>query len=381
MKYRKFGKLSWEGPALGFGAMRLPVIGDKKADIDEAEARRMIGYAIEHGVNYIDTGYRYHEGQSEFAIGRILKDGYRDKVKLATKMPSFAIQSYHDFDRYLHEQLGRLQTDRIDFYLLHGLNRNFWPKLRDTGVLRWAERAMADGLIGHLGFSFHDDFPTLKEIVDAYDNWTMCQLQYNYLDTDYQAGTVGVRYAADKGLAVVVMEPLRGGRLTKRPPPQVAEILAKSPKLRTGPEWGLQWVWDHQEVSVVLSGMSTLDQVVENVALAERSDDNTLSADELQLIDKVREIYQRKSPIPCTKCQYCMPCPNGVVIPRILEFYNEAIMYDDIRKPRQRYQGRVGLKAEQRGDRCIECGQCEPLCPQNIPITEWLKKTHELLNS
>ncbi len=179
MKYRKFGRLSWRGPALGFGAMRLPIIGEERTNVDEAEVRRMIVYGIEHGVNYIDTGYRYHEGRSEAAIGKILKEGYRDKVTLATKMPSWAIQSYGDFDRYLHEQLKRLQTDRIDFYLLHTLNRNLWPKLRDTGVLQWAERAIADGLIGHLGFSFHDDFPIFKEIVDAYDKWTMCQGQYN----------------------------------------------------------------------------------------------------------------------------------------------------------------------------------------------------------
>ncbi|MDD5723722.1 MAG: aldo/keto reductase [Syntrophales bacterium] len=381
MEYRQFGKLDWKGSVLGFGAMRLPVIDGQVSKVDEAATGQMVRYAVDHGVNYIDTAFPYHGGQSERCIGRILKDGYRERVRLATKMPSWLIESAGDFDRYLDKQLERLQTDRLDFYLLHALNRNFWPRLQKLGVLEWAERAMADGRFGRLGFSFHDDFSTFKEILDAYDDWALCQIQYNYMDIDFQAGTEGLRYAAGKGMAVVIMEPLRGGRLTKKLPPSVAEILAKSPQTRSMAEWALQWVWDHSEVSVVLSGMSSLEHVVENVACAERSFVNSLSEDEQRLILQVREAYREVAPIPCTNCQYCQPCPNGVAIPQIFDLYNEALMYSDLWAPRFVYQGNNSLKAEQRGDQCIECGLCEDLCPQEIGIQEWLKKAHELLGS
>ena len=379
MQYRKFGKLDWEGSALGFGAMRLPLIGSSPADINEPEAIRMLRYAIDHGVNYIDTAYPYHDGQSEVVVGRVLQDGYREKVRLATKLPSWLIESPQDYDRYLNEQLERLQTNKIDFYLLHGLDGKRWPKLQDLGVLRWAEGAMADGRIGYLGFSFHDDFEVFQEIVDAYDNWTFCQIQYNYVDVDYQAGTRGLRYAADKGLAVIVMEPLRGGRLSKEPPEQVARLWAGAPRQRTPAEWGLLWVWNHPEVSVALSGMSAMEQVMENVATADRSAPGTLTAGELALIDRVREAYRTLSPVPCTSCGYCMPCPNGVEIPLIFELYNDAITYDDARTARFRYRGPTGLKEEQRADQCLDCGECLEACPQQIPIPEWLQKAHELL--
>lgn len=379
MEYRQFGKLDWQGSVLGFGAMRLPVRDDKAADIDEPEAIRMIRYAIDHGVNYVDTAYPYHEGKSELCVGRALQGGYRDRVKLATKLPSWLITAYRDFDRYLGEQLERLRTDCIDCYLLHGLTRNFWPHLRDLGVIKWAEATMAKGRIAHLGFSFHDDVAVFKEIIDAYDNWTFSQIQYNYMDTEYQAGTEGLRYAAEKGIAVVVMEPLRGGQLTRVQPPPIAKIFAEAPRQRPLAEWALQWLWDQPEVSLVLSGMSAMDHVVENVACAERAGKSALTAEERAVIDRVRKAYEGLAPIPCTDCQYCMPCPNGVLIPRIFEMYNEAFMFDDVRVPRFRYRGPTGLKEEQRADKCTECGTCEELCPQGIPIVEWLKKAHELL--
>lgn len=196
---------------LGFGAMRLPLTDSNQANVDEPESIRMIRYAIDHGVNYVDTAYTYHEGRSEITVGRALQDGYRHKVKLATKMPHWLVKSFQDCNRYFNEQLERLQTDKIDFYLLHGLNKEFWPRVRDLRLLRWAEGMMAAGRIGHLGFSFHDNFEVFKEIVDAYDNWTLCQIQYNYMDSDFQAGTRGLKYASEKGLAVVIMEPVRGG--------------------------------------------------------------------------------------------------------------------------------------------------------------------------
>jgi len=381
MQYRKFGKLDWEGSLLGFGAMRLPLTDQNQANVDEAESIRMIRYAIDHGVNYLDTAYPYHEGRSETTVGRALQDGYRERVKLATKLPSWFIDSTQDCDRYLNEQLERLQTDKIDFYLLHGMNKNTWPKLRDLDVLRWAEDTMADGRIGYLGFSFHDQFEAFKEIVDAYDNWTLCQIQYNYMDVDYQAGTRGLKYAADKGLAVVVMEPLRGGQLSKQPPELVAKLWASARQKRTPVEWALQWVWNRPEVSVVLSGMSAMEHVVENVAIADRSGPGTLTADELALIDRAREAYRELSPVPCTGCGYCMPCSSGVEIPRIFDMYNAAVMYDDLQRASFMYQHPMVLRDEQRADQCTECEECMEACPQDIPIPEWLQKVHELLGS
>ncbi len=376
MQYRTFGKLDWKPSALGFGAMRLPVIDNDRAKINESEATKMIRYAIDHGVNYIDTAYPYHGGQGEPFVGRVLQGGYREKIKLATKLPSWYIKASADFDRYFDEQLERLKTDHIDFYLLHGLNRDYWANLRNLGVLRWAERVMAEGRIHHLGFSFHDAFEVFNEIVNAYDSWTFCQIQYNYMDVNYQAGVRGLTYAADKGLAVVIMEPLRGGQLTKNPPQPVAKLWAMASHRRTPADWGLQWVWNHPEVSVVLSGMSTMQHVVENVASAGRSGVGILTEEELALIDRVRDAYRTLTPIPCTNCKYCMPCPNGVNIPRILEIYNDAIMYHDKQVARIAYQW---VEKEQRANLCIECRECEDLCPQGIPITEWLKKAHAML--
>jgi predicted aldo/keto reductase-like oxidoreductase len=224
MRYRTFGKLSWRPSALGFGAMRLPILEDDPARIDEPEATRMLRATIDGGVNYVDTAYSYHRGTSESFVGRALRDGYREKVRLATKLPSWLIQAPGDFDRYLDEQLQRLETGTIDFYLLHGLGRERWHNLRDLGVLEWAERAMSGGRFNHLGFSFHDDYDAFQEIVDAYDGWAFCQIQYNYMDENHQAGVKGLRYAAERGLAVVVMEPLRGGMLAQNIPPAVRAL-------------------------------------------------------------------------------------------------------------------------------------------------------------
>jgi predicted aldo/keto reductase-like oxidoreductase len=242
-------------------------------------------------------------------------------------------------------------------------------------VLAWAERARADGRIGHLGFSFHDTFDAFKQIVDGYDGWTLCQIQYNFMDVEVQAGTRGLKYAAERGLAVVIMEPLRGGRLAGKPPDEVARLWAKAERQRTHVDWALQWVWNQPEVSLLLSGMSAMAHVLENVASADRAGVGILTTDELALVDRVRQAYQGLCPIPCTRCKYCLPCPNGVNIPRILEIYNEAFMYGD-----EHAQIAYGwLKEEERGDQCAECGECEDVCPQSIAIAEWLEKAHALL--
>jgi predicted aldo/keto reductase-like oxidoreductase len=299
-------------------------------------------------------------------------------MKLATKMPVRIIESAADFDRYFNEQLERLQC-KIDFYLLHGLNGRSWGKVRDLGVLRWAEDKMAKGQFDYLGFSFHDDYEAFKGIINGYDNWTLSQVLYNYVDVDHQAGRRGVEYAAGKQLAVVVMEPLRGGLLAREAPEKVAKVWESSARNCSRAEWAFQWVWNQPKISVALSGMSTMQQVVENVASADRSGPGKLTTDELAIFDQVREAYRASSPIPCTACGYCQPCPNGVDIPTIFQIYNEAIVYNDPRRGRGRYRGPEGLKEEQRADQCIECEECLEACPQKILIPDWLKKAHALL--
>ena len=373
MQYRKFGKLDWKVSALGFGAMRLPVINEDHAKIDEAQAIPMIRYAIDHGVNYIDSAWGYHRGNSEVIVAKALQDGYREKVKVATKLPCPEVHAAEDFDRLLNEQLARL-NNRIDFYLLHGLNKMEWAKVRDLGVMKWAEGKLADGSIGYLGFSFHDSFDVFKEIIEAYGNWTLVQIQYNYMDENMQAGTRGLEYAHKKGLAVVVMEPIRGGRLS-RPPEKVVKMWASAPVQRTPAEWALRWVWNHPEVSTVLSGMGSMQQVIENVASAEHSEPYNLTADEVTLIGRVRDAYLSNG-ISCTSCRYCMPCPNNVEIPRIFSFYNEAMIYGDAARPRREY---TRMKAEQRADNCTKCEQCVEKCPQQLAIPELLEKAHEFL--
>jgi len=379
MQYRKFGKLDWEVSVLGFGAMRMPVIDEDQANIDEPEAIRMIRYAADHGVNYIDTAYLYHMGKSEGLVGKALKDGYRERMKVTTKLPVRDVEKYGDMDRILNEQLERLDMDHIDFYLLHGLNKEGWTKIRDLGVFNWAEKQMAAGLFSRLGFSFHDDYDVFQEIVDAYDDWVLAQVLYNFMDRDEQAGRRGVEYATGKGLAVVVMEPLRGGLLGKEPPEPVAREWDTAPRRQKPVEWALQWVWDQPEISMLLSGMSTMEQVVENVEIAGRSRTNMLTGEELALFDRVRETYRGLRPVPCTACRYCMPCPQDVDIPGVFQIYNDAVMYDDIRVGKFMYNGGFRVKPEQRADKCIVCGECVEKCPQQIAVPDWLAKAHEAL--
>jgi len=376
MKYRPFGNLDFQVSALGFGAMRLPIIDKDTTKINEPEAIKMIHYAFDHGVNYIDTAWFYHGGFSEVVVGKALKQGYREKIQLATKLPVRLVQKIDDCDRYLNEQFKRLQTDHIDFYLLHGLNKRTWPQIRDIGIFSWTEKAIKDGKIRYLGFSFHDEFDVFKDIIDTYDKWNFCQIQYNLMDTEYQAGTKGLKYAAEKGLGVVIMEPIRGGSLAK-PPEEVAELWSSAPSKRSAAEWALQWVWNQPEVSVVLSGMTTMDHVIENVAAADRSGVNALMDEEVAIIDRVREEYRKKSPIPCTDCKYCLPCPNNVNIPGIFGIYNDGIMYGDVNRAKVLYQIRV--QEGERAEECLECQECEELCPQEIPISEWMKKAREML--
>jgi len=377
MQYRDFGRLDWKVSALGFGCMRLPIINGEAANIDEPEATRMLHYAMDCGVNYIDTAYPYHGGNSERVVGRALKGGYRDRVRLATKLPCWMVETAADFDRLFREQLEKLQTERVDFYLLHSLSEKSWHKVRDLGVREWLEKRLAEGRVGHVGFSFHDKYPIFQEIIDSFDRWSFCQIQYNYMDVEEQAGTRGLKYAASKGLAVVVMEPLLGGRLVD-PPAPVRALWESAPVKRTPADWALQWLWSQPEVSVVLSGMSTMQQVEENVASAAASRVGALTMADLELIARVRAQYQQLSPIPCTKCEYCQPCPNGVRIPQLFEMYNNALSFNEMAQARRRY---AKLPAEEKADVCTQCRQCEDVCPQHIEVSDWLIRVHQALSA
>jgi predicted aldo/keto reductase-like oxidoreductase len=381
MQYRPFGKLDFQVSALGFGAMRFPT---KDGKIDETEAAKILHAAIDQGVNYVDTAYPYHDGTSETFLGRVLQGSYRQKVRLATKMPSWLMESAADFDKYFETQLKRLQRKDVDFYLLHALNKKSWLKLRDLGVLDWAEKATRAGRFRHFGFSFHDGPEVFRSIIDDYDRWDMCQIQYNYMDVANQAGMEGLRYAAAKGIAVVVMEPLLGGKLTA-PPQPIQEIWDQAANQRSAVEWALQWLWDQPEVSTVLSGMSAMEQVVENVALARKSGIGLLNREEQALVDNVRVEYRKLTAISCTNCRYCMPCPNHIDIPANFANYNDGIAYgkpDNSRGQYSWWKTAHELKIEEhdiRAGRCLQCGLCDAKCPQGIPISRWMPVIHKIL--
>jgi predicted aldo/keto reductase-like oxidoreductase len=366
MKYRPFGKLDWSASILGFGAMRFPVLGGDFAKIDEAKAIGMLRYAIDKGVNYIDTAYAYHMGNSETVVGKALRDDYREKVHIATKMPCWLINSQEDMDKYLSEQLNKLGIGKLDFYLLHGLTGERWEKLSKLNVLGWAERKMDEGAFDHLGFSFHDSFATLKNILDSYDNWTLCQILFNYMDANYEAGTKGLKYAASKKIAVIVMEPVAGGRLAMPTGDEIQAVWKKAKITRTPAAWALLWVWNHPEVTVALSGMSNMAQVKENLETARIAEPEILSREELRLYKEVASKYRQLGFVRCSACKYCQPCPNGVDVPTIISFYNEYFMKDRADAVKEEYRRKV--KPESQAKRCKRCGKCEELCPQHLPI-------------
>jgi len=374
MQYRKMGKLDEQVSALGFGCMRFPTLGSY-SEIDEEKSAEMLTYAMDKGVNYIDTAWPYHQGASEPFVGKVLADGYRDKVHLATKLPIWMIESVDDADRYLDAQLEKLQTDQIDFYLIHALQALRWPIMKRYKLYEWGQKAKEDGRIKYLGFSFHDTAELFREIVDAFD-WDFTQIQYNYLNEEVQAGTEGLIHAAKKGLGMVIMEPLWGGTLAKFSD-SINAIWQNSE--RTPVDMALQWLWDKPQVSTVLSGMSTMQQVKENVESAENSGVGILTAEEHNIIAKVQHEYGKLNTIPCTKCGYCVPCPEGVDIPRNFEFYNNLMIYSGNAANQGKALYNNDMPAAARADACIACGECEEKCPQKIKISEWMPTVHEAL--
>ncbi|MDK2892035.1 aldo/keto reductase [Methanohalophilus sp.] len=378
MLYRTLGKTGEKVSILGLGCMRLPVIGDDPSRIDEIAAEEIVRYAIDSGINYFDTAYPYHEGKSESFLGKVLNDIDRKKVFLVTKMPSWLIESRKEMDTYFEEQLEKLHTNFVDAYLVHTLNSDFWKSLTELGLFEFLDTIKEKGKARYVGFSFHDNVELFKEIVDAYP-WDICQIQYNYLDVDYQAGKEGLLYAAEKGLGIVIMEPLRGGCLAENVPPEIMDIWNKNPVRRTPAEWGLRFLWDYPEINIVLSGMTTLDQLKENIQTAENGHAKSLTDFEHELISKVRNIYREKLKVNCTGCRYCLPCPAGVNISLNFKYLNNAMLFGDIEKARLDYMNHVG--DDRKASNCIKCGRCSERCPQDIPIPEMLEEIVKLLES
>jgi predicted aldo/keto reductase-like oxidoreductase len=373
MDYRNLGKTGFKASALGFGAMRLPINNKKAKNINGKETEKMVVYAIENGINYFDTAYIYHEGMSETVLGKIFKKNKcRDKIKIATKMPCWIVETYDDFDKYLDEQLKKLKTDFIDFYLLHGLFSERWNNVYNLNVLSWAEKAIQKGKIGQFGFSFHDSFEVFKRIIDSYEKWSFCLLQYNYIGENVQAGRKGLEYASGKNISVIVMEPLLGGMLAD-PPGHIKSILDEN---NINPvKMALRWLWDQKEISTVLSGMSNFEQVKQNIEFAKNSKVNNMTQIDKEMISLVQKKYKEYHQIPCTKCRYCLPCPNEVDIPRNLELYNESNIHLELSKAHYNYHTPEKFRASS----CLQCGICEEKCPQKIKISELMPVIHEKL--
>ena len=375
MQKRPFGKTGKDVSILGFGCMRLPLIdpGDP-ASIDFEQAAAMLYKGVEGGINYVDTAYPYHSrpgvvpGASEPFLGKALQGGWRDKAYLATKLFVRNLKSREQMDELLDEQLARLQTTHIDFYLVHNLNKNCWPFVRDLGLYDFLEKARARGKIRHIGFSFHDNYGLFEDIINDYP-WEFAQIQYNYLDVEYQAGLKGLRLAANKGIGMAVMEPLRGGFLVKSVPDEARDILARVHPEWSLADWGLRWVWNHPEASVVLSGMSTMEQVEKNLAMVNSV--SPLTGGEIAAVDAVRSYFRSRIKAGCTACGYCMPCPSGLTIPKLLELYNDYYLFDtDASRARARMFYSMTTPKGERASACVHCRACEEKCPQGIAVSE-----------
>ncbi len=356
---------------LGFGCMRFPT---KAGGIDEPRAVAMIRDSIEKGVNYFDTAYIYHAGKSESLLGQALQGGYRERVKIATKLPPFMVRKLEDAHKIFAKQLTKLQTDYIDYYLLHMLtDKPMFDKLAGLGVLKWLEEQKEKGIVRNIGFSFHGGKADFELILKAYP-WDFCQIQYNYMDENNQATKDGLILAASMGIPVIVMEPLRGGKLVTHLPQEVKKAFNEYNPERSPVEWALRWIWNHPEVNVVLSGMSDEAQIADNIRIASDSRPNSLSEDELAVFERVKKVMQEKTKIPCTACGYCLPCPAGVDIPGCFSHYNDKYLTKD-KAVRIRYFQNLGAMSAKPAfaSQCKDCGKCESHCPQSIAIRKQLK--------
>ncbi|MBN1321738.1 MAG: aldo/keto reductase [Thermoleophilia bacterium] len=378
MRYRKFGRLEWESSILGLGVSRLPgTQGYGRGAIDAPETDRLMRHGIDQGINYVDLGFPWDmEGQETVvrAVRGALEHGYRDRVRLALTVPASLISSPEDFDACLDRQLGWLGSDGVDLCLLGRLTRDNWPRLESTGVLDSLEKAQRDGRAGAVGFSFYDQYQVLKSIVGAYDRWALCSVEYSYMDVKHNPGTNGIRWAAGQGLAVVVTRPLKGGRLTKEPPDEVRRIWAQSARQWSLAEWGLRFVWNEPGVSVVVCDMNSMEQLTQNLTVADTAEPNSLSIAEEVAISNAADAFRKRQRVPCPSCRPCMPCPEGIDVPRFFEIYNDALVYDDIETAR----ALCDQEQIHPGD-CTECGICERRCTKRLHMIDWLKEGKDYL--
>ena len=383
MLYNKLGKTNLEVSRLGFGTMRLPTTGSND-EIIESEAIEMLTYGIENGINIIDTAYPYHSktldgsGESETFVGEFLKENnYREDILLSTKSPSWAIEKKEDFDFYLDEQLKKLQTDYIDIYLLHSLTVPDWEKVKGLDVLDFLDDCLTTGKVKHVGFSSHIEVDYLIEIIDEYPKWEVVMTQMNYLDEYYQSGVMGLDYLKETNIGSMIMEPLRGGRLIQNIPKEVQTLWDSADVKRTPVEWALQYLWNRDDVDCVLSGMTSLNQVKENIEIANKIDE--ISENDQELIREVARTYRTFLGNNCTRCGYCMPCPHGVDIINCLTEYNIAHMLNDPKASAMQYFSLID--DDSRADSCVQCMECIPFCTQMLDIPEELVKVHEYFGS
>lgn len=360
---------------LGFGCMRFKTIDGDNGKIDKEASSKDILEAIDKGLTYIDTAYPYHDGKSEKFIGEFLEENkLRDKIKLITKLPCWLVKERDDFYKLLNEQLDNLRTDHLDFYLLHSLDVKRFRQVVELGVLDFLTEIKEKGLVKHVGFSFHDEYPAFEEIIKTYD-WDFCQIQLNYLDVDYQAGLKGYELAKEMGIPVVIMEPVKGGRLAN-PPKEVRDLLKDFTDLSPAQE-ALKFPLSLDNVMTVLSGMNDIDQVRENLEMASTTEYNSLTKEDENFYEKARAIYKSRERIGCTACEYCLPCTVDINIPKVFGLWNKAFLYDEEEKSKKEYQDY--LKEGVSPTECIKCGKCEGICPQNLEIIEGLKKADEYL--
>lgn len=376
MEYRKLGKTGITNSIIGLGTMRLPVINGEEANIDKEKAIELIRHAIDSGINYIDTAYPYHGGNSELIVGEALRDGYRERVSLVSKSPSWLIEDYSDFEKYLDEQLSKLKTDYIDVYLLHTLNKTFWENLKKHRVFDFIEKAKADGKIKNIGFSFHDKKDVFDDIIRSHD-WDVCMIQLNYMDEDNQATLDGLKLAGELEIPVVIMEPLKGGLLVN-PPAKINDIWNEASVKRDPINWSFKWLANRSEVVTILSGMGSKAEVDQNISYASDLKVDSLSEEEKDIYKKVKEAYESRIKVGCTDCKYCMPCPVGVNIPGNFKLINDVFIYENLASSKRIYNSLY--KEEAKASSCIECRVCESKCPQSIAISQELKMVKEILS-